>query len=95
MAPVEEILVFVEDNCVACDRVVNIVYAFQRKGTIKRIKVINRNSDPQACAGVVIFPATFIDGVLTFYGEFPEDDFWLFLNRSRPLNRETYPIHTN
>ena len=76
MKPIHEILVFVEPECVSCERVLNTVKVVKRNFKVDHLIVIDRSSDPEYCLkfGVIIFPATFINGRLAFYGEFSVEE---------------------
>ena len=76
MKPIHEILVFVEPECVSCERVLNTVKVVKRNFKVDHLIVIDRSADPEYCRkfGVIIFPATFINGRLAFYGEFSVEE---------------------
>jgi glutaredoxin len=76
MKPIHEILVFVEPECVSCERVLNTVKVIKLNFEVDQLVVINRAADPEYCRrlGVIIFPATFINGQLAFYGEFSAEE---------------------
>jgi hypothetical protein len=76
-------VVFVEPNCVACVRALRTASILHDKGIVTNLVIINRIDDPVKCRqfGVVIFPATFIDECLAFYGEFSVEDVDRFLGR--------------
>lgn len=76
MKPIHEILVFVEPECVSCERVLNTVKVVKRNFKVDHLIVIDRSDDPEYCRkfGVIIFPATFINGRLAFYGEFSVEE---------------------
>lgn len=74
--PIRELLVFIEPECIACEQVLETVGLLQKSSLVERLVVIDRTEDPESCQlyGVVIFPATFINGKLVFYGEFSVED---------------------
>ncbi len=65
-------MVFIEPNCFACEQVLQTIRAFQKQAVVERLVVIDRSKDPATCRqfGIVIFPATLLNGMLAFYGEF-------------------------
>ena len=71
-----EMIVFVEPDCNACMRVLEIARTMHKSRLINRLIIINSAENPEACGkyGVLIYPAVFIDGELTFYGEFTIED---------------------
>ena len=73
---IDEIMVFVEPNCLACERVLQTIRTLQKNALVERLEIINRYEDPAMCErfGIVIYPATFIYGKLAYYGEFSVDD---------------------
>jgi hypothetical protein len=81
MKPVHEMVVLVEPDCIACVRALRIANTLREKGIVTNLVIINRIDDPDKCRqyGVVIFPATFIDRRLAFYGEFSVEDATHFL----------------
>ncbi len=85
MKPIHEVVVLVEPDCVACVRVLCTARILLDKGIIANLVVSNRINDPDKCRefGVVIFPATFIDGRLAFYGEFSYEDVNSFLEHRK------------
>ena len=76
MKPIHEIRVFVEPKCVSCERVLNTVKVIKLNFKVEQLVVINRAADPEYCRkfGILIFPATFINGRLAFYGEFSVEE---------------------
>lgn len=72
MKPIHEMVVLVEPNCIACVRVLHIARILRDKGIVSNLLIIDRIDDPATSRnyGVVVFPATFINGHLAFYGEF-------------------------
>ena len=62
--------VFVEENCKACDDVLSLVRSFAQKPDVE-LKVFDRERDFLLVQErqVVIFPATFMNKRLLFYGE--------------------------
>jgi predicted thioredoxin/glutaredoxin len=85
MNPIQEMVVLVEPECVACVRVLETASALHRRGIIARLVVLNRAVDPESSTryGAVIFPAIFIDGRLAFYGEFSIEDALRFVEHSQ------------
>src|SRR4030065_419956 len=73
---IDEIMVFIEPNCSGCERVLQTIRVLQENARVERLEIINRSEDPALCErfGIVIFPATFVDGQLAFYGEFSLDE---------------------
>lgn len=84
MKLIEEMLVFVEENCLPCDRVLETVKTLSQMEIVSKVRIFNRNIDPYTCQqfGVLIFPAVFINGRLAFYGEFSVEDAKRFVNHS-------------
>jgi hypothetical protein len=76
MKPGREMIVLVEPDCIACVRAVRTAGILRNKGIVTNLVIINRIDEPERCRnyGAVIFPATFIDGRLAFYGEFFVED---------------------
>jgi len=69
---IKEIMIFIEPNCIACEQVLRTIRAFQKEALVERLVVIDRSEDPATCRhfGIVVFPATLLNGRLAFYGEF-------------------------
>ena len=76
MHSIQEIMVFIEPNCLACENVLQTIRALQENALVECLAIIDRCKDPALCVrfGIVIFPATFINGKLVFYGEFSLGD---------------------
>jgi len=72
-----EVVIFVEENCAACDRVVATARELRRIGAIGILNIRNRNNDASACEalGVFVYPSTYVNGRLTFHGEFSPGEF--------------------
>jgi len=85
MKPIQEMVVLVEPDCVACVRVLHTAGALRDQGIVTNLVVLNRIDDPDKCRkfGIVIFPAVFINGRLAFYGEFSMEDAIRFLEHSQ------------
>ncbi|MBX2991818.1 MAG: thioredoxin family protein [Bacteroidetes bacterium] len=83
MKPIQEMVIFVEPDCVACARVLEAATLLRQQGVVARLIVIDRLRDPESCAkyGVVIYPAVFINGRLAFYGEFSPHDVKRFVKQ--------------
>jgi uncharacterized membrane protein YagU involved in acid resistance len=62
--------IFVEDTCSTCSRVIEDVSIFVR-GTDTAVRIFRREGDSEKFRerNVVICPATFVNGRLSFYGE--------------------------
>lgn len=73
---INDMKVFVENNCRACENVLRIVDEMYNKGLIKKLIIINREDEPEECLyyNVLVYPAVFINDELIFYGEFKIDD---------------------
>ena len=69
---INKMLVYVEPDCKACEKVMSTVKEMYRRKLIKNLLIINRLDYPELCreAGIIIYPAVFIEGELIFYGEF-------------------------
>ena len=85
MKPIQEMVILVEPDCVACVRVLHTAGILRDRGIVINLVVLNRINDPDKCRklGVVIFPAVFINGRLAFYGEFSTEDAMRFLEHSQ------------
>jgi glutaredoxin len=68
--------VFVEDNCSACESVLEILERLSGELPLVR-RIYHRDADREEfdLRGVAILPATFINHQLAFYGEFSTRDF--------------------
>ena len=73
---IDKMMVYVEPDCRSCEKVKMTVEKMYRQKLIMDLLIINRTEQPELCndAGIVIYPAVFIDGELTFYGEFSIED---------------------
>lgn len=73
---IDKMMVYVEPDCKSCEKVKITVEKMYRQKLITNLLIINRTEYPELCsdAGIVIYPAVFIDGELTFYGEFSIED---------------------
>jgi predicted thioredoxin/glutaredoxin len=73
----EEIRVFVEPDCPACERVVTTVRGLERRGLTGKVVIVDRMKDPSACReyGIMVYPSTYLDGRLIFHGEFTLPEF--------------------
>ncbi len=62
--------IFVEETCSTCSRVIEDVSTFVR-GTDIAVRIFRREADPETFRerNVLICPATFVNGRLSFYGE--------------------------
>jgi predicted thioredoxin/glutaredoxin len=67
-----EIMVFIEDDCSACEKVLRIFNRLLRKDSSIELRIFNYNQDrsPFNKYKVSIVPAIFVNGRLKFYGEF-------------------------
>ncbi len=76
--------VFVEENCAACEEVVDILENLSADLPLVK-KIFHRGKDQEEfrSRGVTILPATFINRRLAFYGEFSTRDFHRQLLRLR------------
>lgn len=76
--------VFVEENCVACKAVLEMLEQLSIELPIVK-QTYNRGTDSKEfqSRGVTILPATFINHQLAFYGEFSTLDFHRQLLRLR------------
>ncbi len=76
MKSIQEMVLLVEPDCVACLRVLQTAGALHNRGIVSNLIVLDSVDDPDKCRkfGVAIFPAVFINGHLAFYGEFSLDD---------------------
>lgn len=82
---IEEMVVLVEPDCIACVRVLETVMVLRQRGLVANVVVLDRLRDPERCRtyGVVIYPAVFINWRLAFYGEFSTEDALRFVKRTR------------
>ena len=73
---INKMLVYVEPDCQACEKVITTAKDMQKNKLVKNLLIINRMEYPELCsdAEIVVFPAVFIEGELTFYGEFTIED---------------------
>ena len=94
MKSIEEILVFIEDKCLPCERVIKTVERLHTVCLVNKVRIFNRNTDPQSCHkfGVRIFPTVFINGRLAFYGEFSVEDVQRFIHHSVQESLKTVEI---
>jgi predicted thioredoxin/glutaredoxin len=71
-----QMMVYVEPDCQACEKVLMTVKEMQTRKLIRNLLIINRTEYPEVCidAGIVVYPAVFIDGELIFYGEFTAEE---------------------
>ena len=85
MKPIQEMVVLIEPDCVACVRVLHTAGVLRDRGIVTNLVVLNRMDNPDKCRkfGIVIFPAVFINGRLAFYGEFSMEDAIRFLEHSQ------------
>jgi predicted thioredoxin/glutaredoxin len=82
-------IVFVEPDCVLCERVLETVAVLREQDIVADIVIFDRSVDPESCMkfGVFIFPAVYIDGQLAFYGEFSIEDAKRFINHRSHSSR--------
>ncbi|MBI3194181.1 MAG: thioredoxin family protein [Ignavibacteriae bacterium] len=78
-------LIFIEPNCRACERVMETAEVLRKQNIIANFVTFNRNVNPESCMkfGVFIFPTVYINGRLAFYGEFTIEDLDRFLNTKK------------
>jgi hypothetical protein len=76
MTPIHEMIVFVENRCDVCKRVLVTAKLLHEQHLIADLVTINNDTDPIKCReyGVVIYPAVFINRRLAFYGEFSPEE---------------------
>ena len=84
MKPIREMIIFIEPDCIACVRVLETAKVLRHQNIVADLLNVNRIEDPESCMkfGVQIFPAVFINGRLTFYGEFSVEEARRFIHRS-------------
>ncbi len=77
--------VFIEDGCESCERVTDMVTRFASDGDIM-VRVYERRKDIEMFyeRGVVICPATCINGKLAFYGEFSVNELQEYVSKKEP-----------
>jgi len=87
-----DMIVFIEPNCSACDRVIATAGEFRRLGVVGHLTVFDRTDDPSTCEsyGVYIYPSTYVNGRLAFHGEFTPEDFLRLYstNEMQPVSQE-------
>jgi len=76
--------VFVEDNCRSCDEVLEMMDSLSTEHRFN-LNVYDRHRHQSAFRdrSVIIFPATFVNNKLAFYGSFSKEDFSRYL-QSQP-----------
>jgi len=80
---INKMMVYVEPDCKSCEKVIKTAKGMHKNKLIKNLLIINREEYPELCSdtGIIIYPAVFIEGELTFYGEFSIED---ALNYAKP-----------
>ncbi len=75
--------VFSEGGCESCERVIDLVTRFvDGQDIVLRVYERSADIDMFHARGVIICPATCINGKLAFYGEFATEELQQFLSNS-------------
>jgi thioredoxin-like negative regulator of GroEL len=72
----KEIIVFVDDDCRSCEKIVEKMRRLAQEDGAVNLRVVHRREQPSLAAEyrVQIVPAVYVNGKLRFYGEVTREE---------------------